>query len=292
MITKRQMLSGGLGIGLAGLGTGVAAQSLNDRLTGDLSPVHDPCIIKEKGVYHLFCTSQLREGGLIRWRTSPDMMTWTLKGTVLQEFPKWVTDAVPGTRGAWAPDIAFFNGRFHLYYSASTFGSNRSVIGLLTSPTLDTADPSFGWRDEGLVIESDTHNTYNAIDSNYIIDAGGRHWISFGSFWSGLHLYEADPKTGKPKNRARKPKNIASRPMPGAVEAPFIMRRGDWYYLFASYDFCCRGVDSSYYSMVGRSATVDGVYLDDQGRKLTDGFGTMVLHADQDPSGRDRKSVV
>ncbi|EGF92888.1 endo-a1,5-arabinanase [Asticcacaulis biprosthecium C19] len=274
MLTKRQMLGGVVGLGLIGPATRAK------DLSGDLAPVHDPCIIKDKAVYHLFSTSQLREGGLIVWRTSPDMVTWTLKGHVLREFPKWVTDAVPGTRGAWAPDIAFVNGRFHLYYSASTFGSNRSVIGLLTSPTLDTSDPAFGWKDEGLVVESDAHNRYNAIDSNYLIAADGKHWISFGSFWSGIQLHEADPKTGKPKNRLKKPKNIASRPMPGAVEAPVIIRRGALYYLFASYDFCCKGVDSTYYTVVGRSAGVDGPYIDDTGAKLLDGGGRTVLQAD------------
>lgn len=96
------------------------------------------------------------------------------------------------------------------------------------------------------MVESTTRSTYNAIDPNHVIDADGRHWLSFGSFWSGLKLIELDPATGKPKVGA-KVKGIAGRDPPGAIEAPFIFRRGDYYYLIAAYDFCCRGVDSSYY---------------------------------------------
>src|SRR3546814_17541262 len=57
-------------------------------------------------------------------------------------------DEVPGTRGIWAPDISYSDGRYHLYYSLSTFGKNRSAIALATTPTLDKADPAFGWRTE------------------------------------------------------------------------------------------------------------------------------------------------
>lgn len=257
----------------------VRAETETDRLGGDLYPVHDPCMIKGDGLYHVFCTSQMREGkGLIHWRTSPDMINWTFKGSVMPVFPEWVIDEIPDTRGAWAPDISYVNGRYHLYYCASLFGKNHSVIGLLTTPTLDTARPDFGWKDEGLVIRSREGDRYNAIDPSHIVDAEGRRWLSFGSFWSGLQLVELDPATGKPKKGA-KIRRIAGRGKPGAIEAPFIFRRGGWYYLVAAYDFCCRGVNSSYYTCVGRAQTIDGPYLDDAGQKLTDGGGTVLLRA-------------
>lgn len=286
MISRRKVLAGGAAIA-AGAGAVVQAQTLNDRLAGDISPVHDPCIIKEKETYHLFCTSQLREGkGLIHWRTSPDLVTWTFKGSVLPVIPEWVEMAVPGVRGIWAPDVAYFNGRFHIYYSASTFGLNQSVIGLVTSTTLDASDPAFGWTDQCKVIGSVKADTYNAIDPNHVIAADGRHWLSFGSFWSGLKLIELDPATGKLKKANALPRSIAGRKDPSAIEAPVIIRRGEYYYLFASFDFCCRGANSTYYTVVGRSKSVEGPYLDRDGRKMKDGGGTVVLHADQDKTGR------
>jgi arabinan endo-1,5-alpha-L-arabinosidase len=260
------------------------AGTANDSLSGDLSPVHDPCMIKDDKLYHVFCTSQMREGkGLIHWRTSPDMINWAFKGSVMPEFPDWVIDEIPDTRGAWAPDISYVGGRYHLYYCASLFGKNHSVIGLLTTPTLDTTHPDFGWKDEGLVIRSREGDRYNAIDPSHVVDADGRQWLSFGSFWSGLQLVELDPQTGKPKKSA-KIKRIAGRSQPGAIEAPFIFRRGDWYYLVAAYDFCCRGVNSSYYTCVGRSQKIEDPYVDDAGKKLTDDGGNVLLKA----GARDR----
>lgn len=261
-----------------------AETAITDRLSGDLYPVHDPCMIKDDKLYHVFCTSQMREGkGLIHWRTSPDMINWAFKGSVMPEFPDWVIDEIPDTRGAWAPDISYVGGRYHLYYCASLFGKNHSVIGLLTTPTLDTTHPDFGWKDEGLVIRSREGDRYNAIDPSHVVDADGRQWLSFGSFWSGLQLVELDPQTGKPKKSA-KIKRIAGRSQPGAIEAPFIFRRGDWYYLVAAYDFCCRGVNSSYYTCVGRSQKIEGPYVDDAGKKLTDDGGNVLLKA----GARDR----
>lgn len=265
----------------------VAAQgAINERLTGDVSPVHDPCIIKADGTYHLFCTSQMDENkGLIHWRTSPDMLSWTFKGAVMQAFPDWVMQAVPRTKGAWAPDISFVNGKYLLYYAASTFGENTSVIGLMTTPTLDTTRADFGWTDEGLVIASVAHDDFNAIDPNHVVDADGRHWLALGSFWTGLKLIELDPATNKPKAGA-KAIAVARRAPPDAIEGAFIIRKGDWYYLFASYDFCCRGVNSDYYTVVCRSRDVTGPYADRTGHRMTNDAGFLVLHADLDPEKR------
>jgi arabinan endo-1,5-alpha-L-arabinosidase len=267
----------------------VGAQgAINAALKGDLSPVHDPCIIRQGSTYHLFCTSQMREGkGLIAWRTSPDLLNWTFKGGVMQAFPDWVMQAVPGTKGAWAPDISFVENEYRLYYAASTFGSNTSVIGLMTSPTLDTSDPAFGWKDKGLVVGSTVHDDFNAIDANLVVDAQGNHWLALGSFWTGLKLVALDPATGKPKEEKPKFLSIARRPIPpDAIEGAFIIRKGDWYYLFASYDFCCRGVDSTYYTVVCRSRNVAGPYADRDGRKMVNDGGFTVLHADLDPEKR------
>ena len=280
--TRRRALLAGVGLlGAAALPVAVRAQgAINDRMTGDTWPVHDPCIIKADGLYHLFCTSQMHEGrGLIAWRTSPDLMAWTLKGDVMPAFPDWVTQAVPGTRGAWAPDISYENGRYRLYYAASLFGKNSSVVGLMTTPTLDTARPDFGWKDEGLVIASQPGDDYNAIDPNLVKDAAGGQWLVLGSFWSGLKMTALDAATGKPKD----PKNliaVAERPdKPDAVEGAFLIRRGEDYYLFASYDFCCRGVNSTYYTVVGRSKSVTGPFVDREGKSMQGGGGTVVLSA-------------
>ena len=261
------------------------AQVLNDRLSGDITPVHDPVVAREGGRYYLFSTGLGQgRGRLIASRTSADLALWKEAGPVFEQIPAWAQQAIPGATNLWAPDIAFVNGRWRLYYSVSTFGSNRSAIGLATSPTLDPAAPGYGWRDEGLVLMSSEKDDFNAIDPNFIEDRDGRHWLSLGSFWTGLKLFALDPKTGKPIDVNKKRYDIARRPAPlGApapVEAPFIIDQGGWYWLLASYDYCCKGAASTYYTVVGRSKTITGPYRGRDGSSMLEGGGTIFLRAD------------
>lgn len=251
---------------------------------GNIAPVHDPCIIKAGDTYHLFATGQ-QASGLLPWRVSRDLVHWELRGHVFEAIPQWALAAIPGTRGLWAPDIAYFNGRYHLYYSVSTFGSNRSAIGLVTNATLDVDSAEFDWRDEGLVIESHRDDDFNAIDPNHFIDRDGKHWLTLGSFWSGIQLFALDPATGKPPARAPRKHVLASRPVPShapsAIEAPFLIERDGYYYLFVSFDYCCRGEDSSYYLVVGRSRNVTGPYVGRDDRSMNEGYGTLLLRGNR-----------
>ncbi|HTE18842.1 MAG TPA: family 43 glycosylhydrolase, partial [Armatimonadota bacterium] len=126
--------------------------------------VHDPCIIRQGDTYYVFST-----GHGIPIRRSRDLVRWELAGRVFKEdLPKWAREEIPGSVFPWAPDIAYFNGRYHLYYSVSSFGKNRSLIGLVTNKTLDPASRDYAWKDEGKVFESFARDDYNAIDSNVL----------------------------------------------------------------------------------------------------------------------------
>lgn len=266
-------------------GTAATGQSLNERMQGDIAPIHDPVIAREGKRYYLFSTG-LGDGldRLLTSRTSSDLAVWAAAEPVFQQLPAWAVRAVPGVKNLWAPDISFVNGRWRLYYSVSTFGSNRSAIGLATSPTLDPKSPKYRWRDEGLVLMSTEKDDFNAIDPSFIKDREGRHWLSLGSFWSGLKLFALDTKTGKPADPNARPHSIASRPAPQgaptAVEAPFIIDHGGWYWLLASYDYCCKGASSTYYTVVGRSKAITGPYLGRDGSSMLNGGGTVFLRAD------------
>jgi arabinan endo-1,5-alpha-L-arabinosidase len=244
--------------------------------TGDIRNVHDPTVIEEAGRFYLFST---RAG--LSVRCSDDLVRWRLCGDVFGHLPKWAVDEVPGLRGLWAPDISYFNGRYHLYYSVSTFGSNHSVIGLATNRTLDPSSENYAWKDEGKVISSTRSDDWNAIDPNLALDEAGQPWLSFGSFWGGIKLRKIDPATGKPSPQDETLYALASRPrskeLPGAIEAPAIVRRNNYYYLFVSFDFCCRGIKSTYNIRVGRSRRITGPYADRSGRLLMEGGGTLLL---------------
>jgi arabinan endo-1,5-alpha-L-arabinosidase len=260
-----------------------APVSLNARLAGDISPVHDPAIIRQGDDFYLFTTSHARAGqGLIHVRTSKDLVSWTRAAPVFAEMPAWVKDAVPGARGIWAPDVSFSNGEYRVYYSVSTFGKNRSAIWLVTTPSLEKPV----WTDKGPVIRSGESDDFNAIDPNMFEDAEGRQWLAFGSFWSGLKLVRLDPATGLRSGEDAKIHALARRASPGAIEAPFVIRRGEFYYLFASIDFCCRGAESTYYTVVGRAKDPTGPYVDRDGKPMMEGGGFLVLHADLDAARR------
>ena len=266
--------------------------SINSRLTGDITGVHDPAIIRAGDAYYVFSTNASKPGAAIRVRSSPDLIHWTFRGHVFDTLPAWTTEKIPGARSFWAPDISFFNGRYYLYYSVSTFGSNRSAIGLATNGTLDRDAPDYAWRDEGVVVESTPDSDFNAIDPNHAIDRQGRHWLSLGSFWSGIKLFELDPASGKLKDPRAKPIAIASRRAPAGgprpIEAPFIVTRPDHYYLFVSYDYCCKGANSTYYLVVGRARDIRGPYVGKDGSRMLDGEGTIFLRADLEEQQRFR----
>ena len=234
--------------------------------------VHDPCIIREGAFYYVFATGQ----GIPIAR-SRDLRHWERAGRVFPEgLPASIAREMPDSRGAWAPDISYSAGRFHLYYAVSRFGSNHSLIAHASSKTLDAASPDYKWVDEGRVFSSDRGQNYNAIDPNVIYTPDGRTALTFGSFWSGIKLVFLDARTGRPDPFAPVV-GLAQRPSPGAIEAPFLIRHGRYYYLFVSFDYCCRGVNSTYNIRVGRSPGVTGPYADRDGKPMLAGGGSVVV---------------
>jgi arabinan endo-1,5-alpha-L-arabinosidase len=127
---------------------------------------------------------------------------------------------------------------------------------------------------------------WNAIDANLIIEDEKNVWLTWGSFWNGIKMRRIDPATGKLSSADTTLYSLAARPregkhqtppVEGAVEAPFIIRHGGYWYLFVSFDFCCRGVNSTYNVVVGRSENITGPYLDKTGKPMLEGGGTLVI---------------
>lgn len=262
---------------------------------GDVQGTHDPSIIKDGDTWYLFATTSPngKTPEQLPIRCSTDLTNWKACGYVFPETPQWIKRESPGTKELWAPDISYFDGRFHLYYAYSIFGKNTSGIALLTNQTLDPHSPGYRWVDEGLVLASRTEDDFNAIDPNLILDEKGQAWLSFGSFWSGIKMRKLDRKTGKLATDDTGVYSLAARYRPAdadiskpglppdyqAIEAPFIVHHGDYYYLFVSYDLCCRGTRSNYRTLVGRSREVTGPYLDAAGKKMSDGAAVPLLDA-------------
>jgi arabinan endo-1,5-alpha-L-arabinosidase len=239
------------------------------QVTGNISPVHDPSMIKSGNAYLLFAT-----GGGIEQRASIDRINFTptLTAHVFTTSPAW---SAPYTNGVdlWAPDVSFNAGQYYLYFAASTFGSSNSAIGLATSATGNAGS----WVDSGAaVLTSATCAGSNAIDPAFISDASGNWWLAFGSFFNGINMVQLDPSTGKPLGAAPTCYSLAQR-TGTAIEGSTVYLHAGMYYLFASVDVCCQGINSTYHIVVGRSTSPQGPYVDRGGVAMTQGGGTIVL---------------
>ncbi len=235
------------------------------RVTGDIG-VHDPSVVKRPGGGYLVAHT----GENIALKTSADRTAFRNAGSAFPGGAPWTTAYTNGDKNLWAPDISYRNGQYYMYYSASSFGSNKSAIFLATSPSGNSGT----WTHRGLVIESRTTDNFNAIDPDLVVDDQGRWWLSLGSFWSGIKQIALSPTTGL---RADSTLRALAGRNGGPIEAPNIVKRGSYYYLFVSFDYCCRGAQSTYRVMVGRSTSVNGPYRDRSGVNMTSGGGTEIL---------------
>ncbi len=269
---------------------------------------HDPVAAFCDGRYYVLTTGM----GIM---SSADLVKWRFDGRALDEIPEWAEKK--GFRGMpWAPDIFFHEGTYYVYYSYSHFGKNQSAIGVVTNKTLNPESPDYKWVDRGMVVESiPGRDEWNAIDANVIMDEEGAAWLAFGSFWRGLKMFRLDEtllRMAEPQEWypiSRRPEGTAPETVStddavtadprgkdfdagnGAVEAPFIFKHGGYYYLFVSYDLCCRGAKSTYNVVVGRSEKVTGPYIDKEGVSLMMGGGTQVVKGNEQFAGAGHCSV-
>jgi arabinan endo-1,5-alpha-L-arabinosidase len=244
--------------------------------------IHDPTMARERGTYYVFSTGDPAGSignGNIQIRTSPDQRSWTYAGTVFATKPAWITTALGDIPNLWAPDISYFDGLWHLYYAGSSFGSNNSVIGLATTPTLDPHSPQYHWTDDGLVFRTTSADNFNAIDPSLVTATDGGKWLVLGSFFSGIKMIRLDAATGKP---AASPTvySLAAKPFPDPEEGAGITYHDGYYYLFVSVDNCCRGISSTYHVQVGRSTSITGPYVDASGTDMMNGGGMEVQGTD------------
>jgi arabinan endo-1,5-alpha-L-arabinosidase len=261
-------------------------------------PAHDPVMIRQDSVYYVFCT-----GFGISVLSSLNRKDWRQEKPVFEKPPQWAVDAVPGFRGhIWAPDISYHNGKYYLYYAVSAFGKNTSCIGLAVNKTLHPQSPDYKWEDLGKVIQSvPGRDQWNAIDPNLAVDEKGIPWLTFGSFWGGIKLVRMSADLRSPAqpeqwytiaSRPRNPVIPDSAAGDAAIEAPFIFRKNNYYFLFVSFDYCCRGERSTYKMMVGRSEKIQGPYLDREGMPMTLGGGSTVLEGDRNWNGVGHNAVL
>ncbi|MBR6164824.1 MAG: arabinan endo-1,5-alpha-L-arabinosidase [Clostridia bacterium] len=232
---------------------------------------HDPSIVKgDDGRWYVFSTDasvgDVHRCG-IQVRVSDDLIHWEYLGTAFEDYETQCAEEIRAAgldpakhQGLWAPEAVKAGGQWRLYYSASTFGSTRSAIGMAVSDSL--AGP---WTDQGIVVRSDANavSKPNAIDPCLFTDPSGKQYMTWGSFFGGIWLTALD-ENGFAEGE---PVRIAGFRGCRAEGSYLIwLPETEYYYLFLSYG----SLSSDYNIRVGRSRTVEGPYLDANGRNLAD----------------------
>ncbi|GAA2023133.1 family 43 glycosylhydrolase [Pseudokineococcus marinus] len=178
-------------------------------------PVHDPTLFEDDGTYYVFSTGAADPddpGGVFAHRSQGSLAgPWESLGAI--GLPAWTREY--GVAHLWAPHVVERDGVFHLYYSASSFGTNTSGIGHASTRTPGDLD---SWVDSGPVLTSGPRDPYNAIDPMVYEDGRGQWRMAFGSFWTGIQVVDLAGMTepvGPVENLARHPEDP-----PNPIENP------------------------------------------------------------------------
>ncbi len=247
----------------------------------------DPAIIRSQApgdtAWYMYCTTDPLNGqdrnaeGKFNFHLMPilksaDLVNWTYVGDAFTTRPGWVAD----NAGLWAPNVEFFDGTYYLYYTASgtDLPGGGSAIGVATSTS-----PTGPWTDAGApVVEPHQADccpgsrrwTFDAD----VIEAGGLKYIYYGSYFGGISVrnLSADGLRSDPATQQA----VA---LDNRYEGANVVKRGDYYYLFASATDCCRGPLTGYSIFAGRSTSPQGPFLDKEGVSLLAGRvgGTPVI---------------
>ena len=270
-------------------------QATNDPLTHQATTltnvsVRDPAMILVNDTYYLFGTGK----GIKVW-SSTDQVNWEPRPAVFNSTQPWSKAFIPGfDNDIWAPEITHFKGQYYLFYSISKFGTNNSAIAYATNTTLDSKADNYKWVDHGLLIQS-SGTSWNAIDPNFVLDENTLPRLLMGSFFSGIKIAaitgdNADLKAAIVSKPTLANRDLVVNPY-NAIEAPFVFKRNKYYYLFASINNCCSGINSDYKTIVGRSTTIDGPYIDKKGKQMASGGGELLLEGNDKWHGAGGASV-
>ena len=265
----------------------------------------DPCIIEYEGKYYAYATEDYGE-----WKPSDDplenesnlkcvpilesedLVHWYFKNAAFssREKPTW------GTYGAnvWAPDVVRIGDTFVMYYALSVWGDPDPGIGIATAE-----HPLGPWTDQGKLFTSSEIGVDNSIDPAVFQAQDGNYYMIWGSFRGlfGVQLTDDGLSLEGGLDYARENKTLVAGivgPWDGSTyEAPYVVYKDGYYYLFVSSGTCCDGHNSTYHVRVARSTNPLGPYYDDQGRDMLAGNrGAIVVQGDANFVGVGHNAVI
>lgn len=247
MSCPRRLFSAVLVIALAavpGLGAENKFQYQNPVRAGDFP---DPSVIRVGSDYWATATSS-------EWAPhfpilhSRDLINWEIKGYVFQQRPAWAKG------NFWAPEIAEDKGKFFIYYTAREASSNRLAVAVASA-----SHPAGPYTDHGALIAQEA----GSIDAVPFTDAKGVRWLLWKEDGNSRKLptpiwLQRLSDDGLKLIGERK--EILRNDLPwekAVVEGAFVLRRGDYYYMFYAGGACC-GRDCDYAVGVARAKDMEG----------------------------------
>ena len=220
----------------------------------------DPTVIQANGYYYLYTTGE-------KIYKSLNLINWTYVGKVFEG--KTRPSFVKGVKIYWAPCITKQNDKYILYFALSVWGGEDSAgIGVATS--LSPEGPFTIYGKDGKLFTSKEVGVKNSIDP-FFIQEGSTKFLIWGSF-HGIYAIQLTSDGLSVKNHKVKYQLAGTR-----FEGSFIYKRNNYYYLFASVGSCCKGDNSTYKTVVGRSSKLLGPYVDKDNHKMIDNHFTVLL---------------
>lgn len=211
----------------------------------------DPSIIRAGNDFWATSTSS-EWGPQFLLQHSTDLVNWKIAGVVFPHRPGWAVG------NFWAPEISEYKGRYQVYYVGRKRGGPLAVA-------VAVADkPGGPYTDKGPIVAQDD----GSIDPAPATDENGNGylvWKEDGNsrnaptpIWAQPLNEDGTKVIGQPTELIRNDADWEG----GVVEGPFILRRGEWFYLFYAGNGCC-GTHCHYAVGVARSRKLLGPWQKD-----------------------------
>lgn len=167
---------------------------------------------------------------------SRDLVNWKVVGSVFRTRPAWSIGSY------WASEISEHRGRYFIYYSA------RRKSGSLCVAVATARRPQGPYTDRGPLVCQEV----GSIDGFPVDDERGRRyllWKEDGNsvskptpIWAQRLSADGTRLVGEKKEILRNTEpweKHAHLPYGDLIEGPAVVRRGGWFYMFYSGNFCC-----------------------------------------------------
>jgi beta-xylosidase len=213
----------------------------------------DPTVIRVGGDYWATATTS-EWGPEYPILHSRDLVNWEAVGVIFKKRPAWAVGSF------WAPELVHDRGRFFAYYVARKRGGPLCVA-VATAP-----HPQGPYTDRGPMI----CQKVGSIDPFLAVDERGRRflfWKEDGNsvrkptiVWVQPLSADGTRLVGRRREMMRNSQpweKHATLPYGDLIEGPAIVRRGGWFYIFYSGNFCCTR-ECGYAMGVARSRSLLG----------------------------------